>query len=1170
MIKLSFLSLLSLLCFANANWHSNLYLSNGDYWRQRVKVEVRNEGEEAQMGVPVEIKVGGREGEANLVGRKIDEIRVVDEKGTEMLFNVISPKGEELRKGIIPNGSKLIIPIESPPHSTVSYYIYFDNPSAWRVPDYLSSASSIRNGGVEEGEGNEPTGWRADPQDDAHRLYWVSENPHSGKKCLKTVVLEGAQPTWIAYRQGNIHIYGGARYRLRAWVRARDVKGQAGWYVHIGNQQNPIILNQVINAGEGTYDWKEIVFEFTAPKEANMGEFGTVLYGTGTAWFDDISLECLDTPKLRVVSVSKPERLDLKEIIPKGKWFDDNPKDDISWDYRVPLKVFNFSSKEERAYVFLNFSSLSSRLRGNLNEESFRLIDGDREIPFLRLKGGLLFPANLPPRSLKVFYLYFSSDRRIKKGKELSYSQVLASEANLVKNPSFEEGERTPSFWDGGAEGTQPPGTEMGFDSPGLFGNRCGRIYIPHGVQKAWTGWRQSVPVEPGKTYLYSAWLKCEDVRDGEVVIYAHYRNAQGELCKSVQYASAGEPISGTRDWTNMFGIFKMPDDCAYFQLHLTMFATGTLWHDGVLLLEVEEAKIGNLEGRTDIKELTIWQVPAIVKVFKEDVPPRKISPFKISMARNEREPLQIAIRSPRAIGKVRIQVVPPTNKKGEKLGQFTINVVGYVPIDHPSGYYSSTTPPWHRKFPTYTPQADGWTGWWPDPLLQSEELELKANETQPIWIIFKSPKNISPGDYQGKIKLLAGGKVLKEIPFTVHIWNFTLPDEIHCGAIYPCGIDDRYVLPGKTREETRLLFWAFMAERHLCPGFVMPEPILRYENGKVSADFKEFDKSAEYYFNELKMPYAFTPWYFYLFGWGFPPSERWGEKPYAGNYPYEGVDRGKLREEYKKAYQACLRVFWQHLKEKGWDKKFVLYISDEPHDWHPEILQQMKALCDMIHEVDPSIPIYASTWHHQPQWDGYINVWGIGPSGDVPPDKMEEIRRKKARLWFTTDGHMCIDTPYCAIERLLPHLCFHYGVEAYEFWAIDWLTYNPFEFGWHAYIPQSDNPSNFYYIRYPNGDGYLAYPGKLIGFNGFVSSIRMEQAGEGVEDYEYLYILRELIEKAKDGEVGKRALEMARTLVGIPNAGGRLSTKLLPNPERVYEIREAIARAIEQLGGRR
>ena len=186
-----------------------------------------------------------------------------------------------------------------------------------------------------------------------------------------------------------------------------------------------------------------------------------------------------------------------------------------------------------------------------------------------------------------------------------------------------------------------------------------------------------------------------------------------------------------------------------------------------------------------------------------------------------------------------------------------------------------------------------------------------------------------------------------------------------------------------------------------------------------------------------------------------------------------------------------------------------------------------------------------------------------------MPETKLAEIRRS-ATLWWTTDGQMCTDTPYCAVERLLPHYCFKYAAEAYEFWGIDWLTYDPYAFGWHSYIPQTDQPGHAYYVRYPNGDGFLAYPGGPIGHAGAVSSVRLEQAREGCEDFEYLYMLRAAIQRAKaagrDTAAAERALAHAGELVTIPNAGGLQSTRILPDPDAVLEVKEAVAEAIENL----
>jgi hypothetical protein len=221
-----------------------------------------------------------------------------------------------------------------------------------------------------------------------------------------------------------------------------------------------------------------------------------------------------------------------------------------------------------------------------------------------------------------------------------------------------------------------------------------------------------------------------------------------------------------------------------------------------------------------------------------------------------------------------------------------------------------------------------------------------------------------------------------------------------------------------------------------------------------------------------------------------------------------------------------------------------------------------------MIHEVDPAIPIYCSTWKHVPEWDGYMDVWGIGHDGRVPAEKMAELRAAGDRIWFTTDGQMCTDTPYCAIERLLPHYCFKYGAEAYEFWGAGWLTCDPYRYGWHAYIRQTSEPGHSYWIRYPNGDGFLLYPGAPIGYPGIVSSIRFEQAREGVEDYEYLYLLRGLAAKAeaqgKDTAQADAALAAAADLIDIPNPGGRYSSRILPDPYRLYVVRRQVAEAIE------
>jgi hypothetical protein len=292
------------------------------------------------------------------------------------------------------------------------------------------------------------------------------------------------------------------------------------------------------------------------------------------------------------------------------------------------------------------------------------------------------------------------------------------------------------------------------------------------------------------------------------------------------------------------------------------------------------------------------------------------------------------------------------------------------------------------------------------------------------------------------------------------------------------------------------------------------------------------------------------------MFGWAYPPKKLFGLEPFT--------------PEWTAAFKQCYQLFTAHLREKGWHDKFVYYISDEPHFQHPFVVDQMKKLCALIHEVDAAIPIYSSTWRHCAAWDDSLDLWGIGQYGCFPVSEMDRLQKAGKQMWFTCDGQMATDTPLLATERMLPYYCYKYGVKGYEFWGFAWWTYDPWKTGWHQYIRQSDEGKKYYWIRYPNGDGFLAYPGKAVGVDGPVSTIRLEQVRQGLEDYEALLLLEQLVAKAKKENrpipSGEAALNLAKGLVTIPNAGGLRSTEILPEPNLIPTIRKTVNAAIVEL----
>lgn len=1167
-----------------AEWQPGLYLDGGGWWRSRMRVQVHNDKPLAVAGEPVTIRVGNAAGQAALVGQLAQALRVCDAAGQEMLFALHAPDGGSLVTAAIPEGSTLLIPVECRANTTADYFVYFDNPAALALPDFLSVRTQLVNGDLELGQGDAPAGWVHDAPDAEHRASWSTEPPRSGKRCLKTVVADGAPATWISTRQRALRVVGGAKYRMQAWVKAENVRGQTGWYIHLGNREKPLITSPMLLAGEGTFDWKQVTAEFTAPAEADLADLGTVLHGSGTAWFDNVTLACL-TPGALSAEVLPAESLQLRDVGADAVW----PKEGISpassWHHRAAVDVLHLGDEElGPTQVVVDLWRLQARLRGRLNAASLSVRWDGQPVPHHFIGDQLLFPARMPPRTRRCYYIYFSDQpsqaNAVKEtprpGGETPATARAATgaETNLVQNPNFESGVALPDDWTATEPAHGPQGVTFGFDAPDRdgLGQRCLKLHVPADAPKTWRGWRQDVPVKPGKTYLLAAWVKCQEVRGGEVRIHAHRRTADGQMSAHEPYASIGPGISGTTDWTLLSGTLSMPADTTSLQVHLTMEHSGSLWHAAVLLTEVVSGRIGRLEGRPGValQSLTVWQVPAVVKVFPDDPAPPTAPPVELAAARNEKEPLQLAVRSRQPLSQIQVDLQPLLGPNGFALDDVTVNVVGYVPIDYPTNYYESHSPAWHRKVPTARASCDGWPGMWPDPLLPTRAFDLPADATQPIWITLGIPRQAPAGRYSGTVRLLRDGKSLIELPLALHVWDFTLPDESHLAAIFDVRFGPDAGVWGKSLSEMYPDIIRFMAARRLCPDGVSPSPVFRRENGRLTADFTAYDKAAQVYFDELKFPHAYTPWDLYAFGWGHPPKPVFGEEPYAGHPPFESVDRSQLRPEYKRAYQEVLRCFWKHVKDKGWDQRIVLYVSDEPFDHEEHIRTQMKAVCEMVHEVDRSIPIYASTWKHVPEWDGSLDVWGIGHDGRVPTEQMAKLRAAGDRLRFTTDGQLCTDTPYCAVERLLPHYCFQYGVEAYEFWGITWQTYNPFRFGWHRYIHQESEPGKSSWIRYPNGDGFLLYPGAPLGYSGVVSSIRCEQAREGVEDYEYLVLLRQRIAQAKaagkDVAAAEQALSLAADLVPIPNAGGRFSTKILPDPERLYDVRKQIAVAIESL----
>jgi hypothetical protein len=108
------------------------------------------------------------------------------------------------------------------------------------------------------------------------------------------------------------------------------------------------------------------------------------------------------------------------------------------------------------------------------------------------------------------------------------------------------------------------------------------------------------------------------------------------------------------------------------------------------------------------------------------------------------------------------------------------------------------------------------------------------------------------------------------------------------------------------------------------------------------------------------------------------------------------------------------------------------------------------------------------------------------------------------------------------------------------------------------------------------NGDGRFLYPPEAAAVPGFsgpapviappVTSIRWEILREGIEDYEYLYLLRDMVAKHRARLAPARLREL-ESLLEVPASITVDATTFATDPAAIYARRGEIAQAIEALG---
>ena len=253
------------------------------------------------------------------------------------------------------------------------------------------------------------------------------------------------------------------------------------------------------------------------------------------------------------------------------------------------------------------------------------------------------------------------------------------------------------------------------------------------------------------------------------------------------------------------------------------------------------------------------------------------------------------------------------------------------------------------------------------------------------------------------------------------------------------------------------------------------------------------------------------------------------------------------LSEAWRKGFVAYLREWVKHLQEMGLDyDEWALYPYDEPSTPYTDTTLNLVDVAKVIREADPKILIYTdpmsgATKETAEMLKDLIDIWTpqLELLERVGDEFIPIIRPNATEIWS-----------YDVLSRAKTLSCL--GSYRWKFWFTWEMDFTGV--GWWCFANNSGED------RWdgPNKAGTF-YSTAYDGPGGVVTSKRWEAARDGVEDYEYLYLLRESIREALARGVSAAALEEAEELLStlpgqVKEVLGTLDDRIPLTPDGVPE----------------
>ena len=388
----------------------------------------------------------------------------------------------------------------------------------------------------------------------------------------------------------------------------------------------------------------------------------------------------------------------------------------------------------------------------------------------------------------------------------------------------------------------------------------------------------------------------------------------------------------------------------------------------------------------------------------------------------------------------------------------------------------------------------------------------VSAGLNQPIWLDVFIPKNTVAGTYTGNVTVTATGQAAVNVPITLIVWNFVLPDmnvvttyfQMHAdnlinyhGGIYTCSGGSCWM---NWDASARALVKRYEELAHAHRIDTGQNFIVSPTNGcTIPTNWTAYDASMQPYMD--------------------------------GTYWSDGVPSGRLNAPFSpgatwgletctQAQYTALSAAWAaHLKAKGWFSRAIVFALDEPDpssfpaiaqhsqwlqagdpDWKAQVMDTTAARTSNVATLNPALGIYdtALAWYDK-WWQQGSDLYGRA--------EWQNLFAQNIKLWFYESNAQSIPYPTYATNTLL-------GMEPQMMHWGAWYEYASGFLLWETLYWDNTNPWGPNTIFGKTGDGILIYPGNHNGvlaprgspadvaIHGPIPSYRLKMIREGLQDW--------------------------------------------------------------------